>query len=206
MPTSTAPDSNVSQNKDRLWRGGSNTLFWLSVYFAGKKAKHPIKLQSSIILMRYALKEKVLRTKPKLLQIPDEDTVFNPTLIEFLKKNLKLIFRSMKNSCPKTIAESMLKALANGWEKIQGTHGFEVVEELFLSNFSFAKYLMEGPAWSTRTITLFNFSWSSNWKASGRLPYSVNFIKPNEIDTKVHASELFAPLNRQFPITNRGIN
>jgi very-short-patch-repair endonuclease len=186
------------KTKTDFEEGGSNTLFLALGVLRWKESETSDKsYRAPIILMPVRLERKSARTKPKLLQIPDEDTVFNPTLIEFLKKEFEIDLSLYEKQLPKDDSGVDVEGI---WqtvrEKIQGTHGFEVVEELFLSNFSFAKYLMwrdlRDRLEQLRSSTLVDHLIE---KPQVAYPIQSDFIKPNEIDTKVHASELFAPLN-----------
>ena len=131
------------------------------------------------------------------MQIPDEDTVFNPTLIEFLSKEFEIDLSMFEKELPKDDSGVDVQGI---WQtvrsKIQGTPGFEVAEELFLSNFSFAKYLMwkdlRDRLEQLRSSTLVDHLIE---KPQVSYPIQSNFVKPEAIDSEIHASELYAPLN-----------
>ena len=145
--------------------------------------------------MPVRLERKSARAKPKLLQIPDEDTVFNPTLIEFLSKEFEIDLSMFEKELPKDESGVDVQGI---WQtvrsKIQGTPGFEVAEELFLSNFSFAKYLMwkdlRDRLEQLRSSTLVEHLIE---KPQVSYPIQSDFIRPEEIDRR------FMPVNCMHP-------
>lgn len=80
--------------------------------------------------------------------------------------------------------------------KVKDVPGFEVVEEVFLSTFSFAKYLMWKDL-TDRTETLKRTPFVRHLIETPRDPYpsGTKFLDPKEIDRNVEASSIFAPLN-----------
>src|SRR3546814_18950242 len=89
--------------------------------------------------------------------------------------------------------------------------GFEVVEEVVLSTFSFAKYLMWKDL-SDRTAELKESPFVAHLIDTPRDPYegSAEFMTPSEIEVKIDPSELFMPLPAdsshtvELPATDQG--
>ena len=80
--------------------------------------------------------------------------------------------------------------------KIKDVPGFEVVEDVILSTFSFAKYLMWRDL-TDRTETLKSSPFVRHLIDTPRDPYpsGASFLNPREIDTKISPADIFAPLN-----------
>ena len=80
--------------------------------------------------------------------------------------------------------------------KVKDVPGFEVAEEVFLSTFSFAKYLMWKDL-TDRTETLKGTPFVRHLIETPRDPYpsGTTFLDPRQIDHKIPASSIFAPVS-----------
>ena len=80
-------------------------------------------------------------------QLQEEQPLFNLTLIEFLQSEYDIDFNQFKDELPEDDSGIDVKLIWNTVRNaISEEKGFEVVEELVLASFSFAKYLM----WKTQ--------------------------------------------------------
>ena len=181
-----------------LEEGGANTLFLSLGLLKWKKSPNAKNIyRAPLILLPVKLHRTSANTQPKLEHLSDEETVFNPTLIQFLKEDYEIDLSQFEESLPK---DHSGVDVAKIWrivrQKIQDTPGFEVVEELFLSNFSFAKYLM----WKDLRDREEQLKESNLVKHLIEnplefYPHTGEFIEPSEIDKNIKAKDLFAPLN-----------
>ncbi|MNJ08899.1 ATP-dependent RecD-like DNA helicase [compost metagenome] len=126
-----------------LQEGGSNTLFlaigflsWTREDRAGQKYKAPL------VLVPVTLERKSARSGFTLV-LHDDEPRFNPTLIEMLRQDFELALGSLEHELPRD--DSGLD-IAGIWNKvghaIKDIPGWELNEDVVLSMFSFAKYLM----------------------------------------------------------------
>lgn len=126
-----------------LQEGGSNTLFlaigflsWTREDRAGQKYKAPL------VLVPVTLERKSARSGFTMV-LHDDEPRFNPTLIEMLRQDFELGLGSLEHELPRD--DSGLD-IAGIWNKvghvIKDIPGWELTEDVVLSMFSFAKYLM----------------------------------------------------------------
>ncbi|NWD75738.1 DUF3320 domain-containing protein [Pseudomonas gingeri] len=126
-----------------LQEGGSNTLFlaigflsWTREDRAGQKYKAPL------VLVPVTLERRSARSGFTLV-LHDDEPRFNPTLIEMLRQDFELGLGSLEHELPRD--DSGLD-IAGIWNKvghaIKEIPGWELNEDVVLSMFSFAKYLM----------------------------------------------------------------
>ncbi|CAK9890129.1 DUF3320 domain-containing protein [Pseudomonas fluorescens] len=126
-----------------LQEGGSNTLFlaigflsWTREDRAGQKYKAPL------VLVPVTLERKSARSGFTMV-LHDDEPRFNPTLIEMLRQDFELSLGSLEQELPRD--DSGLD-IAGIWNKvghaIKDIPGWELNEDVVLSMFSFAKYLM----------------------------------------------------------------
>ncbi|ENA27476.1 hypothetical protein HMPREF1487_09132 [Pseudomonas sp. HPB0071] len=129
--------------RSAMQEGGANTLFlaigflsWTPEERAGKKYRAPL------VLVPVRLERRSARSG-FTLHLHDDEPRFNPTLIEMLLEDFELGLGSLEHELPRD--ESGLnitliwKTVAN---LIKDVAGWEVSEEIYLSTFSFAKFLM----------------------------------------------------------------
>jgi very-short-patch-repair endonuclease len=183
--------------KADLEEGGSNTLFlalgslkWCPTGEAERSYRAPL------ILLPVRLERRSAAAKPYLTN-HDDDAVFNLTLLELLRQEFNILLPELAGELPTD--ESGID-VPKVWrvvrERIRDTPGFEVVEELTLSTFSFAKYLMWKDL-ADRTEALKGSSFVRHLIENPRDPYvrGASFLPLREIDDRIDPAELFAPLN-----------
>lgn len=126
-----------------LQEGGSNTLFlaigflsWTREDRAGQKYKAPL------VLVPVTLERKSARSGFTMV-LHDDEPRFNPTLIEMLRQDFELGLGSLEQELPRDDSGLDIVGI---WNKvghaIKDIAGWELNEDVVLSMFSFAKYLM----------------------------------------------------------------
>ncbi len=179
-----------------LTEGGSNTLF-LAVGFLYWKPgdRDSRRYRAPLILLPVSLQRKSVRSGIKMIASDDEPR-FNTTLLEMLKKDFGVEISGLDGVLPQ---DSSGLDVAGIWNRvrhaIKNVPGFEVVEEVVLGHFSFAKYLM----WKDlvdRSGKLKENSVVKHLMETPREPYGsdVAFVDAHEIDDKYTPSDLLTPL------------
>ncbi|MDR1064213.1 MAG: DUF3320 domain-containing protein [Azoarcus sp.] len=129
--------------RNTLQEGGANTLYlalgflsWTRDDRAGQRYRAPL------VLVPVSLQRKSARSGFTLILHEDEPR-FNPTLIEMLRQDFHLSLGVAEGELPRDDAgldiEAVWKSVAHAVKDIKG---WEVSEDVVLSMFSFAKYLM----------------------------------------------------------------
>ncbi|KVD78940.1 DNA helicase [Burkholderia sp. ABCPW 14] len=130
-------------SRTSLQEGGSNTLY-LALGFLSwtREAKNDGKYRAPLILVPVSLERRSARSGFSL-KLHDDEPRFNPTLIEMLRQDFELELGVNDTELPKD--DSGLD-VAGIWKAVSAAikdiKGWEVVEEVVLATFSFAKYLM----------------------------------------------------------------
>ena len=179
-----------------LEEGGSNTLFLVLGMLRWTPSDDKTKYSAPMILMPVRLERASARSKPYILR-HDDDTVFNLTLLQMLRQDFGINLSELSGELPKDRSGIDVRSIWNHVRlKVKDVPGFEVVEEVFLSTFSFAKYLMWKDL-TDRTETLKETPFVRHLIETPRDPYSsgTKFFNPKEIDQKIEPSSIFAPLN-----------
>jgi very-short-patch-repair endonuclease len=179
-----------------LKEGGSNTLF-LAIGFLLWKAseKDTQRHRAPLILLPVALERKSVRSGIKIAASDDEPR-FNTTLLEMLKKDFGIELRGLHGALPEDASGVDVEGI---WHQvrlaIKDVPGFEVIEEVVLGHFSFAKYLM----WKDlvdRANALRENSVVRHLLDSPRDPYEsdIRFVDPDHIDRDFTPADLLTPL------------
>jgi very-short-patch-repair endonuclease len=126
-----------------LKEGGSNTLFLAIGFLLWKQnEKDPKRYRAPLILLPVTLERKSVRSGIKIAASDDEPR-FNTTLLEMLKKDFGIELRGLHGTLPEDASGVDVEGI---WHQvrlaIKDVPGFEVIEEVVLGHFSFAKYLM----------------------------------------------------------------
>lgn len=184
--------------KGDLEEGGANTLFLAMGMLRWKDNPDDKRsYRAPLILFPVRLSRKSARAPIRLGQLPDEDPVFNPTLLEFLRQWHEIGLPGLAEELPQ---DDHGVDVAQVWDRVRhaiAEHaGFEVVEELVLASFSFAKHLM----WKDlrdRVDTLKSSPFVRHMIDSPgeRYRQETSFIESREVDDKVDPREVFTPLN-----------
>lgn len=179
-----------------LQEGGANTLYLALGFLLWKREeKDERRFRAPLILIPVSLERKSVRSGVKLV-IHDDEPRFNTTLLEMLRKDFNLVISGLDGELPKDASGI---DVAKVWNKvrvaIKDVPGFEVVEEVVLGHFSFAKYLM----WKDlvdRTEQLRGNPVVAHLIDNPRdaYPSKVEFVEPRELDNQYTPSDLLIPL------------
>lgn len=179
-----------------LAEGGANTLF-LAVGFlvwrkSGSDARH---YRAPLILLPVKLQRRSVRSGVRL-SIHEDEPRFNLTLLQMLRQDFELDIPELAGPLP--VDESGID-VPRVWtlvrRAVRDTAGFEVVEDVVLGAFSFAKYLM----WKDlvdRTDALKRNRVVRHLLETPRDAYTGQAEPPHpaELDGLVAPDELFTPL------------
>jgi very-short-patch-repair endonuclease len=126
-----------------LQEGGSNTLYLALGFLSWERAdKGGQKYRAPLVLIPVTLERKSARSGFSMV-LHDDEPRFNPTLIEMLRQDFELNLGSLETELPRDDSgldiDAIWKAVGRAVKDIAG---WEVVEDVVLSMFSFAKYLM----------------------------------------------------------------
>jgi very-short-patch-repair endonuclease/DNA polymerase III delta prime subunit len=180
-----------------LEEGGANTLYLALGFLLWKHRdlKDERRFRAPLILLPVTLERKSARSGFRLSSHDDEPR-FNTTLLEMLRKDFDLEIRGFDGPLPTDESGIDVKGI---WERIRrevrDVPGFEVVEEVVLGHFSFAKYLM----WKdlvARTDELRKSQVVRHLIDSPRDPYPAKapFVDLAELDREYAPSDLLTPL------------
>ena len=131
------------RTRSDMQEGGTNTLFLALGFLRWKKIDGDNRTYSApLILIPVSLKRRSIQSSFWIVR-HDDDTRINSTLLELLKHDFELIIPELENELPcdeSGIDVPHIFEIIR--QNVREATGFEVVEELALSTFSFAKYLM----------------------------------------------------------------
>ena len=126
-----------------LQEGGANTLY-LALGFLSwtREDRDGQRYRAPLILVPVSLQRKNARSGFSL-SLHDDEPRFNPTLIEMLRQDFELNLGTLEGELPRDETgldvAAVWKAVGHAIKDIKG---WEVTEDVVLSMFSFAKYLM----------------------------------------------------------------
>ena len=182
--------------KSDLEEGGANTLFLAIGFLRWSRPEAPTKVfRAPLILVPAELRRKSVRSGPVLLH-HDDEARFNTTLLQMLKQDFDLDIKGLDGELPTDASGIDVPGI---WDKvrreIRDEEGFEVVEDVVLGTFSFAKYLM----WKDlvdRTDDLRSSPVVKHLLDTPRDPYKSgqSFTQPSDLDSIRSPGELFLPL------------
>lgn len=179
-----------------LQEGGANTLYLALGFLLWKhKEKDDRRFRAPLILLPVTLERKSVRSGIKMLAHDDEPR-FNTTLLEMLRRDFDIDIRGLDGALP--LDESGVDV--NGiWDRmrreVKYVPGFEVIEDVVLGHFSFAKYLM----WKDlvdRTDELRKNPVVRHLIDTPRenYPSDVSFVDAARLDQDFKPSDILAPL------------
>ena len=187
----------LRKSKADFEEGGANTLYISIGLLRWRERRGKRSYKAPLILIPVTLTRPKAKSKIKISQIPDEDPIFNLTLIQLLLQDFGIDLTEFQSTLP-TDKSGIDVGLV--WrkvrEKIKDEPGFEVIEDLVVSTFSFAKFLM----WRDLTHRIEDLN-SSIFvehlinRPKESYPHSANFIKPTEVDRLIPSKDLFIPLS-----------
>lgn len=179
-----------------LQEGGSNTLF-LALGFLSwtREATDDKRFRAPLILVPVSLERKNARSGFSIL-LHDDEPRFNPTLIEMLRQDFDLSLDVVEGELPKDDSGLNVAAIWNRVsDAIKDIKGWEVVDDVVLSSFSFAKYLM----WKDlveRTDQLKQSPVVKHLIDTPRdvYPSAIEFPEARNLDRELPPQETFCPL------------
>jgi len=179
-----------------LQEGGANTLYLALGFLLWKReVKDTRRFRAPLILLPVALERKSVRSGIKIVKHDDEPR-FNTTLLQMLRQDFGIEIGGLEDALPE---DQSGVDVAGIWTKVRkavkDAPGFEVVEDVVLGHFSFAKYLM----WKDlvdRTQDLRQNSVVQHLIDTPREPYTseISFVDGNEVDRHYKPHDLLAPL------------
>ncbi|SFM21332.1 DUF4011 domain-containing protein [Marinobacter zhejiangensis] len=179
-----------------LKEGGSNTLF-LAVGFLlwRPRDRGDRRYRAPLILLPVSLERKSVRNGVKMLASDDEPR-FNTTLLEMLRKDFAIDISGFSGVLPEDESGVDVEGIwTHMRHAIKDVPGFEVVEDVVLGHFSFAKYLM----WKDlvdRSAELKESPVVKHLMETPRQPYDsdIRFVEPGELDRDYTPADLLTPL------------
>ena len=184
--------------KNDLEEGGSNTLFLALGFLKWKENPEDSRsYKAPLLLIPVKLTRRSARAPVYVEQLQEEDPIFNLTLIEFLQSEHDINLIEFKDELPEDDSGVDVPFV---WQRVREAvkeqPGFELVEELVLGSFSFAKYLM----WRDlrdRLDDLKKNPFVQHLVDNPREPYPQvsSFVNREEIDDKLDPAEIYTPLN-----------
>ena len=129
--------------KSDMQEGGTNTLFLAAGFLRWKKSEGDTRTYRAPLVLIPIKLERRSAQSPFLIAHHEDDTRINSTLLEFLKRDFNLRVPELEGELPRDHSGIDVPLIFQTMRrKVRDVSGFEVVEELALSTFSFAKYLM----------------------------------------------------------------
>jgi very-short-patch-repair endonuclease len=179
-----------------LQEGGANTLYLALGFLLWKpNDKDQRRFRAPLVLLPVSIERKSVRSGVKLFAHDDEPR-FNTTLLEMLRKDFEIDIRGLDGTLPSDHSGIDLNGIWNHVRQaIKEAPGFEVVEEVVLGHFSFAKYLM----WKDlvdRTDALRRNPVVKHLIDTPREPYpsEIAFVDRSVVDREYKPSDLLTPL------------
>ncbi|MBF2735521.1 MAG: DUF4011 domain-containing protein, partial [Betaproteobacteria bacterium AqS2] len=185
--------------KNDLEEGGSNTLFMSLGMLRWREVPSSRKTHSApLVMLPLQLHRSSARARISASIHPDEEPVFNATLIEFLQQDHEIDLGHFREQLP---SDGHGVDVAAVWAAVRAAvkeaPGFELAESVVVSNFSFSKFLM----WRDLTERLdmlkenifVNHLIESG--GGGGYPHAAEVIDPRELDRRVVPGGLHVPLN-----------
>ncbi|MXY51445.1 MAG: DUF4011 domain-containing protein [Gammaproteobacteria bacterium] len=126
-----------------LQEGGTNTLFLAAGFLRWKKTEGDTRIYRAPLLLIPVKLERRSAQSPFRLAHHEDDVCINFTLLEFLKRDFQIRMPELEADLPCDESGIDVPRIFGVVRRhVRDVAGFEVVEDLALSTFSFAKYLM----------------------------------------------------------------
>lgn len=182
--------------RSTLQETGSNALF-LAIGFLSwsRDANDSKRYRAPLILVPVTLERRSIRSGFSL-KLHDDEPRFNPTLIEMLRQDFNLELGVLDGEMPKDEHGLDVPGI---WRKVstavKDIKGWDVVEEVVLSTFSFAKYLMwKDLAERTEQLKLNPVVRHLIETPREQYASTVSFPNVKSLDTELPPQEMFCPL------------
>lgn len=182
--------------RSAIQEGGANTLYVALGFLVWTRTDKPdARIKAPLILLPVTLNRKSARSG-FTLQTHEDEPLVNPTLVEMLRQDFQLELGIPAGDLPRD--ESGLD-ISSIWARVRAAikdiRGWEVSEDVVLSLFSFAKYLMWKDL-AERTDDLRKSPVVAHLIDTPREPYpsAVPFPEPRRLDTDYAPQQIFSPL------------
>lgn len=184
--------------KSDMQEGGTNTLFLAAGFLRWKRTDTDTRSYRAPLLL---IPVKISRRSAQsdfVIEHHEDDVRLNATLLEFLKRDFDLHIPELEGELPRDDSGYDLPMIFEIMRrKVRDVVGFEVVEELAMSTFSFAKFLM----WKDlvdRTDSLRNSALVRHLVDNPSEPFlsdgSAALPSAMDVDRRVAPRDLFTPL------------
>ena len=182
--------------RNAMQEGGSNTLYVALGFLVWTRRDRPdARFRAPLILLPVTLNRKSARSGFTLVAHEDEP-LFNPTLVEMLRQDFELDLGVAAGSLPRDDTGLDIQGI---WTRVRAAikdvRGWEVSEDVVLSMFSFAKYLMWKDL-AERTDALRKSPVVAHLIDTPREPYAspVPFPEAARLDLDYPPQQVFSPL------------
>lgn len=182
--------------RNAMQEGGANTLYVALGFLVWTRPDRPdTRVKAPLILLPVILNRKSVRSG-FTLQAHEDEPLFNPTLVEMLRQDFQLELGVAAGDLPRD--ETGLDILGI-WKRVRAAikdiRGWEVSEDIVLSMFSFAKYLMWKDL-AERTEDLRKSPVVAHLIDTPREPYAskVAFPEARRLDVDFAPQQVFSPL------------
>ncbi len=179
-----------------LQEGGANTLYLALGFLLWKRdEKDERRFRAPLILLPVMLERKSVRSGVRMVSHDDEPR-FNTTLLEMIRRNFGIDIKSLDGELPADESGVDVDGIWNIVRRaVKDAPGFEVIEDVVLGHFSFAKYLM----WRDlvdRLDALRENAVVCHLIDTPRDPYTtdIDFVASSELDHRYKPSELLTAL------------
>lgn len=183
--------------KTDLEEGGANTLFLAIGMLKWRESETSNSwFMAPLLLVPVRLERATAANAPKLVQHTD-DTVFNMTLLEMLRQDFDLRIPAIENELPTDdYGVDVNRVLTAMRTAIRDVPGWEVLDDIVLSTFSFAKYLMWKDL-NDHSNELQNTPFVKHMIDTPRERYmrEPSFIPAHEHDDRIDPALLLTPLS-----------
>ena len=184
--------------RNDMQEGGTNTLFLAAGFLRWKKTESDTRTYRAPLVLIPVRLERRSAQSPFRITHHEDDVRVNSTLLEFLKRDFDLRISELEGELPRDengIDVPLMFDIMR--RKVRDIAGFEVVEDLALSTFSFAKYLMwkdlvdrSDQLRQNRLVShLIDGSQQTHQETNGNTPFAAE-----EIDRRCLPRDLLAPL------------
>ena len=180
-----------------LQEGGANTLYLAIGFLRWKRKRNDDrKFRAPLILLPVTLQRKSVRSGITMVAHDDEPR-FNTTLLEMLRRDFGIEIPGLAGDLP---ADNTRIDVAVIWncvrQAVKEAPGFEVVKDVVLGHFSFAKHLM----WKDlgdRTEALREHDVVRHLMDTPNAPYGsdFDFVEPSRLDRDYKPSDLLTALS-----------
>ncbi|MBA4785213.1 MAG: DUF3320 domain-containing protein [Rhizobiales bacterium] len=131
------------QVKNDFAEGGANTLFLAVGFLRWKKKPEDTRSYRAPLLLIPVKLERKSASSRFGLRFHEDEPRFNATLLQFLEKDFDLRLPQFSGQLPEDESGiDVVRLLASMRQAVRDVPGMEVVDEVALSTFSFAKFLM----------------------------------------------------------------